>query len=103
MTMPECSAAVAVSHGSSDAFSTGSHAQYPPQPRTSYAHQPPSMMAMVRKIHGSKSELRSGRRNASPSRPRRSAAVANPNGIVIPTYPRYRNGGGKDKQGGVLE
>jgi hypothetical protein len=31
----ECSAAVAVSQGRKDAFSTGSHAQYPPQPRTS--------------------------------------------------------------------
>jgi hypothetical protein len=27
--------AVAVSHGMNEAFSTGSHAQYPPQPRTS--------------------------------------------------------------------
>jgi hypothetical protein len=28
----ECRNAVPVSHGSSDAFSTGSQAQYPPQP-----------------------------------------------------------------------
>ena len=34
-TITECRNAVAVSHGSSDAFSTGSHAQYPPQPSTS--------------------------------------------------------------------
>src|SRR5271166_154010 len=31
----ECRNAVIVSHGSSDAFSTGSHPQYPPHPRTS--------------------------------------------------------------------
>ena len=31
----ECRAAVAVSQGRKDAFSTGSHAQYPPHPRTS--------------------------------------------------------------------
>ena len=30
----ECRNAVAVIHGSSEAFSTGSQAQYPPQPRT---------------------------------------------------------------------
>jgi hypothetical protein len=33
-TMSEWMNAVAVSHGSSDAFSTGSQPQYPPQPRT---------------------------------------------------------------------
>ncbi len=34
-TITEWMNAVAVSHGSSDAFSTGSHAQYPPHPSTS--------------------------------------------------------------------
>jgi hypothetical protein len=34
-TMTEWMNAVPVSHGSNDAFSTGSHAQKPPQPRTS--------------------------------------------------------------------
>ena len=34
-TMTEWMNAVAVSHGSNDAFSTGSHPQYPPQPSTS--------------------------------------------------------------------
>ena len=33
-TITECRKAVAVSHGRNDAFSTGSHAQYPPQPST---------------------------------------------------------------------
>ena len=32
--MTEWSSAVPVSHGMNAAFSTGSHAQYPPQPRT---------------------------------------------------------------------
>ena len=32
--MTEWRNAVAVSHGMNAAFSTGSHAQYPPQPRT---------------------------------------------------------------------
>src|SRR6266576_1686053 len=33
----ECRNAVAVIQGSSDAFSTGSQPQYPPQPKTAYA------------------------------------------------------------------
>ncbi len=33
--MTECRNAVAPSHGSNEAFSTGSQAQYPPQPSTS--------------------------------------------------------------------
>ena len=33
-TITECRNAVPISHGSSATFSTGSHAQYPPQPRT---------------------------------------------------------------------
>ncbi len=81
----EWTAAVAVSQGRNEAFSTGSHAQYPPQPSTSYAHQPPSTIATVRKIQGSKRKLRSGRMKSCPSRPTRSAAQPRPNGIVIPT------------------
>src|SRR5207249_421873 len=38
-----CEAATVISHGSRLAFSTGSHAQYPPQPSVSYAQKPPSM------------------------------------------------------------
>ena len=34
-TITECTKAVAVSHGMNEAFSTGSHAQKPPQPSTS--------------------------------------------------------------------
>src|SRR5208282_1325660 len=43
----ECRNAVPVIHGSSDAFSTGSHSQYPPQPSTEYAQCAPSMMPTV--------------------------------------------------------
>src|ERR1700678_3870465 len=38
----ECRKAVPVIQGSSEAFSTGSHAQYPPQPSTAYAQCAPS-------------------------------------------------------------
>src|SRR6202023_3426103 len=37
----ECKKAVPVSQGSSEAFSTGSQPQYPPQPRTEYAQCAP--------------------------------------------------------------
>src|ERR1700690_3082383 len=43
----ECRNAVAVIHGSSDAFSTGSQPQYPPQPSTAYAQPAPSRMPVV--------------------------------------------------------
>src|SRR6266566_8233080 len=41
-TIAECRNAVAVNHGSSAAFSTGSQPQYPPHPRTWYAHHAPN-------------------------------------------------------------
>src|SRR5215212_920078 len=42
-TITECRNAVAVNHGSSPAFSTGSQPQNPPQPSSSYAHNIPSV------------------------------------------------------------
>ena len=45
-TITECRNAVAASHGMSAAFSTGSHAQKPPQPISSYAQCAPSSMPM---------------------------------------------------------
>src|SRR6476620_617748 len=49
--MIECRNAVGVSHGRKDEFSTGSHAQYPPHPSSTYAHHIPSTMPIVRKNH----------------------------------------------------
>src|SRR6266496_3671429 len=49
--MTECRNAVPVSHGISDAFSTGSQPQYPPQPRTEYAQWAPRKIPTVRKPH----------------------------------------------------
>src|SRR6266576_6894348 len=40
--MTECKNAVPVNHGISDAFSTGSQPQYPPQPSSAYDHRAPS-------------------------------------------------------------
>src|SRR5687768_16741832 len=42
--------AVAISHGMNEAFSTGSQNHQPPQPSSSYAHQLPSAMPIVRNI-----------------------------------------------------
>src|ERR1022692_244797 len=44
----ECKKAVPVSQGISEAFSTGSQAQYPPQPSTLYAQCAPIKMPQVR-------------------------------------------------------
>src|SRR6478752_30423 len=49
--MIECRNAVVVSHGRNDEFSTGSQAQYPLQPSSTYAHHMPMMMPTVRKNH----------------------------------------------------
>src|SRR6478672_10643104 len=49
--MTEWRKAVVESQGSREAFSTGSHPQYPPQPRTAYAQCAPSEMPNVRKSH----------------------------------------------------
>src|SRR5438045_8258095 len=57
-TMIECRNAVLTSHGSSDAFSTGSHAQYPPHPSSTYAHHIPSTIPVVLKNHEIKVHLR---------------------------------------------
>src|ERR1700688_3159626 len=43
----ECRNAVAVIHGSREAFSTGSQPQYPPQPSTAYAQPAPSRTPVV--------------------------------------------------------
>src|ERR1700738_2310108 len=45
----ECRNAVPVSQGMSEAFSTGSHPQYPPQPKTEYAQCAPRNTPQVRK------------------------------------------------------
>lgn len=55
-TRAECRKAVATSQGMSEAFSTGSQAQYPPHERTSYAHQAPSTIPRVKKVQATSVE-----------------------------------------------
>jgi hypothetical protein len=85
-TITECRKAVAVSHGMNDAFSTGSHAQYPPQPSTSYDHHIPAMIAAVRKAHAPNVQRRDRRIQSSvATSPAAIAPTAKANGTVSPT------------------
>src|ERR1700693_36410 len=89
----ECRNAVAVIHGSSDAFSTGSQAQYPPHPSTAYAQPCPSRMPVLWKSHVTMVHRRVVCIHESPGCLVINDAIANANGTVNPTYPRYSIGG----------
>src|SRR3954469_16467812 len=84
-TMIECRNAVLTSHGSSDAFSTGSHAQYPPQPSSTYAHHIPSTMPTVLKNHANSAHRRTAASHSASRRRVSNAAIANAKGIDVPT------------------
>src|SRR2546428_8751107 len=84
----ECREAVIVSHGKSDAFSTGSQSQYPPHPRSTYAHHIPSQIPTDRNSQESSVHLRMATSQSTSRRCDSSAAIANANGIVIEMYPR---------------
>src|SRR6478672_2626807 len=84
-TMIDCRKAVLTSQGSSDAFSTGSHAQYPPQPSSTYAHHIPSTIPTVLKNHASSAQRLTADNHSASSRRVSSAAIANANGIDVPT------------------
>src|SRR5207247_2699601 len=75
------------------AFSTGSQAQYPPQPRTSYAQRPPRRLPTDRKNHEVRAQRRVVRIHTSPSLPVARAAIAKAKGTEALTYPRYKQGG----------
>src|SRR6185295_17848329 len=77
--------AVPVSHGNSDAFSTGSHAQYPPHPSSTYAHHIPRTIPVVLKNHEMRVQYLMAVSHSASSRRVMRAAIANANGIVVPT------------------
>src|SRR5579864_116477 len=86
--------AVAMSQGMSAAFSTGSHAQYPPQPRTTYDHFAPNHNPMLRQYQAHIIHRRA--RSTPPSAaegPAARAAMTIEKGTVRPTYPKYSVGG----------
>ena len=74
--MMECMKAVAVSHGMREAFSTGSHAQYPPQPSSTYAHLAPSRMPALRKNQETTVQIRIPVIQSESERPASKAARA---------------------------
>ena len=86
-TITECKNAVAVNQGSSAAFSTGSQPQYPPQPSSSYAQIMPSVRPSERKSQAIMVQRRTARSHESSKWPVINAAIANANGMVIPTNP----------------
>ena len=71
------------SHGNSAAFSTGSHAQYPPHPSSTYAHHIPMSSPMLRNSHDTSVHLRIAVSHSVSSCFESSAPIANANGIVI--------------------
>src|SRR5687768_12449164 len=93
-TITECRYAVAVSQGRNDAFSTGSQAQYPPHPSTSYDHHIPAMIAADRNPHDASIQRRERTAQSFAFASfEKIAPMANAKGTVMPTYPRYSSGG----------
>src|SRR5262249_36901184 len=88
-----CKNAVPISQGKKAAFSTGSQPQYPPQPRTSYAQRPPSSSPKLRNIQAINAQRRVSLIQLVERSPDASAAIANANGITMPTKPIYSIGG----------
>src|SRR3954464_5274047 len=83
--MIECRNAVPVSQGRNDAFSTGSHAQYPPHPSSTYAHHMPSTIPTVRKNQESSDHRLTTPSHSASRRRVTSAAIANANGTAVAT------------------
>src|SRR5712692_9163294 len=79
----ECRNAVIVSHGRNEAFSTGSHAQYPPHPSSTYAHHIPRQIPIDRNNQESSVHLRIATSQSASRRFDNNADIANANGIVI--------------------
>ena len=84
----ECRNAVAVSHGSSDAFSTGSQNQYPPHPSSSYAHRIPKTIPFARKNQLRRVQRRVTTIQRVSRRPFRRAAMAKAKGMEKAVKPR---------------
>src|SRR5919199_3132320 len=84
-TMIECRKAVFTSQGRNEAFSTGSHAQYPPQPSSTYAHHMPSTIPTVLKNHDTSDQRRTEASHSLSSRRVIRAPMAKANGMLVAT------------------
>src|SRR3954467_9917972 len=85
--------AVPVSHGSSDAFSTGSQAQEPPQPSSEYDQRAPRMIPTPRKNQAASAKRRVAEIHSASTRRTTSAPTANAKGTANSVYPEYSIGG----------
>src|SRR5262245_55567744 len=83
--MTECRKAVALNQGSSDAFSTGSQAQYPPQPRAAYAQLAPISTPTPWNNQVTRLQRRVVKIHASPFCRVISEPMAKANGTTMPT------------------
>ena len=81
----ECRKAVPTSQGMRLAFSTGSHAQYPPQPSSLYAHAPPSRMPTPLKNQANSVQRRVEVIQSVSSLPLASAPMQKAKGTAKPT------------------
>ena len=79
-----CRKAVPVSHGISEAFSTGSHAQYPPHPSSWYDHWAPSSIPTASNAQELNPHNRIRPCVRCPGAPSRSAANIRAHGIAHP-------------------
>src|SRR6056300_1503879 len=89
----ECRKAVPVNQGMKAAFSTGSQAQKPPHPNSSYAHCPPRINPIDRKYQETRVQRRVVSTHSLSNLPRIIPAIANAKGTLKPMKPRYNEGG----------
>ena len=88
----KCAPATSTIQGTSEEFSTGSHAQNPPKLKASYAHAPPIKMPAPRMPTAKKAQGSTGLIHPVKSR-RHRAPMAYANGTLHAANPRNRVGG----------
>src|SRR5688572_8952393 len=87
-----CAAPKKVSQGTSDAFSTGSHAQNPPKESASYAQAPPIRMPVPSTMMPKKDQVKAERCHSLYFFVHRPA-MANAKGTTVEAKPKKRVGG----------
>ena len=87
-----CMPAAKISHGTKDAFSTGSHAQKPPKLKASYAHAPPIKMPVPKIMSANKLQGKTGFTQSVKLRTHKDA-IAKAAGMVQAANPKNKVGG----------
>jgi hypothetical protein len=88
-----CRNAVVIIHGIRAAFSTGSHAQNPPQPNSTYAQRAPASMPTARRHHDAFIHGRMNASHVASSSPVIARWIVDANGTTRHASPRYSIGG----------